>query len=787
MMMTRLSQAMRQSSDPRVTGRASKNAGFAFIEVAIASMVISLLVMSFIYVLQLTQKGTLSTKWRNQAMQVARDQMELIKADLMATQWDGIGVDTAPDYGYYEPVTVRMRRGNIIYIADATVRYVKLDGYDKEMDPDSGSYQEEPVFIPPYPDVNPTALPADAGFRYEDVAPSSDDEHYIVYVPTPDGVPGAAQVSDVVLIRIDVYWRETRPRKVDIKTASHRFEGYQNIYIESLVSNRKISPPAGTLKVTVQDSGTSDPVPGANVYLSQDAVVIDLLKSGADGSVTFKNVGSAPPLGLYTVYTKNNESIQYGDDLAGQTGVAVLPQIENDAGLLQVPPLTGGDLVVRVWAKKGIPGPLYPLMPIQGALVVVNDQFSEPLLTDSNGYAIFAYPNRIEPGPVQIVAKIFDPLQNFETNIPSIENGVQSGMISRTIFQFPSSNTDLDITMEDPYVKTTFTMSLLDVNGACIPLADRPFRVEVFDGDSPFVTQNIFEQFGPGCDVTLLLNTGTHLTTVTITDGDGAPKDWIAFNGSMNYFGAPGSTVAIGFGEAADLFPGQIPVAKLVGSVDGLGAFDYSEFQVGLYDTTTDVLLYSYPVDPDGNFDHDEIPAQVTGTADYDIKLILDPEYTSVTSSPPASEYPDMQFTRGQEIDLGTPSFTIYRGIGYLSGIVNNTNNNTIATGVMVMAVADPLGTDPAPPTELSHNIANVYIATTGEDGRYSIMVPTAVGGTEYDVYAYHTPRKINTNGSMSYTATIEESIMDQVVQSTHTLQAPLTANFTFTVGAGYE
>jgi len=792
-----MKQNINASSDKRPAG---KNAAFAFIEVAMASMVISLLVLSFIYVLQLTQKGTLSTKWRNQAMQVARDQMELIKSDIVAMPWEEIGVDTFPDYDYYQPVTVKMARGNIVYIADATVRFVDLEGYDNE------AGQDDPLFVPPYPAVTPTAFPHPGGYRFADPNPNTYNAHHIVYVPTPVGVPGAAQISDVVLIRVDVYWKESRPRKVDITEPSHRYEGYQNIHLENLVSNRKINPPSGNLYVTVEQiGGGNPPIGGANVYLI-DVVTgeeVDLQKSEASGDVTFEDV----PAGFYSVISKNNESIQYGDDLDGPTGEPVggyevlAEQTVGGGDTLRLPLLSGGDVEGRVWARVQQADLTFLIEPVSFATVSTTDQLSDPVVTDANGYFKFDGANQVQLGTWNFWAVIYDGTRWFETenppdlSAPQTLNGVKNNpalVLTVLVSGMPDKDdTPVSIMMNDEYNKTFYNMDVRDPDGNCLPFPNAfPVTIQVNDGAPLEEGKNLVIQTGPGCDFTMELVTGTHFTQVFINDVDGAPKDWKAFEGDIDYTGNPGDTITIANGVAPGLFPLQQPVATIGGTVGGLGGFDYSEFQVGLYDPSNWDLLYSFPVDSDGTIGHDEIPAQVSAITEYHVRLIIAPEYTVVADPGPGNYFPSIQFDQGVLFDLGgTPSFEIFRQIGYLSGIVKNEHDNVISTGVMVMAVVDGV----APPTELSHNVANVHIATTGEDGRYNLMVPSGIGRTTYDIYAYHTPRKINTNGSMSYKVTLQVDAQDQTVLGSHTLQAPLTVDFTpavgrgFNVGAGYE
>ena len=737
-----------------------------YIEVAVASMILTILILTMIYVLQVTSKGVFKAQLKDSAMSMTREKIEDIKSEILNLPWGRANIDRQEnDYNEHplEAVTVRGRR----YLMDAEVRYV--NDVARVVTPEGGS--------------------------------NTQLAHVYEYVPTPRPWPEEdIELSNLIRIEVELLVEDDQVTHVEIDEdgkwevdpvtndwvlyEERDFSGAATVYHGQyrrftqvgIVTNRELQSPMGSIVVYVYDEDTGLPLEGALVYLYRMDTwqLVKAVAADADGKVLFEDVPKSAP--NYWLKSLNNYPIGYHDEeqptnidwpAAGleveedtEHGGAIFELAQHDMGVVD------GLVLIDRWEDElAAVSQVCDFTGVSRAVVSCSDLYSVPTTTDGSGYFQFSGENRLEPvTTADFFAATYNANFSFSyfNNPPTVTaldcddragltNGLSGAVTGVTIHAEPTVNAPLTIVLWTEY----FTVDLVgQVTGydedlppdAPITLAAaHPITVTVVDGAPQIFGDNpvTIDQTTGG--FTVKSGLGLHSFIVE-------PKDQGA--GNVPYYAplsfalpAPVTCDATCGPISVDVYPLQ-PVGTLVGSVGGMGvAYDYSDIIIGVYNAGESEPLVAFNPDANGEFEHNWVPtSNESDGRELDVRPILSNEFAN--SPDEITEF----VTFGSAVTLPDNadgfSFTISRENAYIEGWAVWPDLKPVRNGLLVMAVPNGKSF----PGSLSPGTTYYYSACTDSEGHFKVRVGI-IGGTTtlYDVRCYNQLNDVDEYGQPTY------------------------------------
>ena len=709
-------------------------------EVAIGTLVISLLLVTAVLTLRVTERGTVSDKKRQDALDLAKGKAEDMKSYLGGETWGNMIIDQrfpptqtpmVTSYNAYSPQTITMGKNQ--YILKPEVRYVYSDA---------------------------TSL--------------------LQYVPTP-GTAATPEYGDMVRIRVDAYYGPVS-EWVPLPTAEAVSNTANRMVYTNLLTN-KIFDVSSTNSINGHVYGGSNPCPGFNpepvgiggvvVGIFEGAEQIQTAITDSSGFFQFQSV----PVGTYYIEIVSEPGY---DPINGFS--CNYPEPVTISSTQGVTDIWLGSTPIQVWNyygvvayAPGVPQPLTPtpvivsptptIVPVPNAIVFSNDGNSLPVTASSSGaYTITGVRSTPVAGHSydRIQANVASPTpvmaENFNcTNCPPPGTVFQSFSIGSATFVGPITlfvNSAIANTMPVTFV-------ILDNDGpAVIPSAFYPITLKVADGSAspPAVTLT-----SPSTSVTLNVQMGAPFVTVNLKN-NASTIGFTTFSQAINVDASVTMPVTLD----------NFEVGSCAGTVAGMGAsFDYTQFKVLAQDTNGQ-YTYQIPVSYDG--------ASTFGTFNYTSFRTPNispynrvPVYTfSINSGGNySSTQEDQAVSWDGAVTLASPLELTALNV-YMAVTVTQ-KGTAYPYGSWVSAQMWPSGTAPsAPPTTgLGNGFATnfYYSGLTKGDGTCQIQVELDKGGaTTYTV-----------------TAQIVDPTSYAVTQQAQTLTVPVTASYAYPQGVSFN
>ncbi len=690
-----------------------------FAELAIASVIVSLLMLVAVSTMKITERGTLEQKRRQQALSMAKERAESVKNSIYTGDWNNVKVDqrfppvTPADtpYNNYPPVTLRAE--NSRFIIDTEVRYVKAD---------SGTT--------------------------------------LVYVPTPE-TDATPETGDLLRIRTDVFYG--KPAEwVPLPTLEARGESPRQRGIYSNLVNRRRADPTGTDII----SGAVSVYTAMGMPISR-AVSVEvaayegsnkIASSVTDSNGIFQLTDLPPGIFILSVTSAPGYSIPL---LANQplnfSNPVTIPAQAAGSKFLKVNPLVVTGIVGSVFystpaitpSVTPMPVPTF-VLPAAGVVVSADDGNSDPVTTwASGGFAIFNVRRTPEPDPAATyTVRAFDGA-NYGTGYfnPAAPAPV-------TLFICQPVTTNMSV-----------TLSVLDEKGMLLNASYYPITIDIQDDtatDKKYTLQNINT---PSIPAGISYGSGGFKASVSMKDAP--PPDFQNFKDYVGVDPTVTPVLPVTFVSYA--------VGTAAGKLYGLGNFAYdSGFQVVASDVSGTFPSVDIPVTHTSGMTYGGFRWETLRIGEVGANVKSRQWTFSIKSN--TGEFSSNQLTtwvvHGQAVTLPDPGLLVTPRFAHMSVVVRR-SGVAYTMGAFIAAIA---GAGVTLPGGLGSGYAVSNYFSTATDGSGVADLKVAL------VNPYPTPSIYTVHARIVDPVTAAPLTLSQgaTLNSSHDAGHPLTLTYSF-------
>lgn len=350
-------------------GRDDQRGMLTFVELAVASVIVSLLMLTAVSVMKITNTGTLQQKRRQQAQNMAKEKAEEIKNTIYTGNWNNVLVDerfpmgqtVASPYNSYPPTTIYLE--NTRFVLDPEVRYVDA--------------------------TNPTT---------------------IRYIPTPASAE-TPEWGDMLRIRVDAYYGKT-DEWVPLPTLEAGQRPLRNREVYTNLVNRRRADTAGT--ELIQGAVSLYSTAGVPLGVARNVEVsaydgANKIKTAITDNNGIYQLADLPP-GRFTVLVDTAPGYQLpppANQPLNFTNPVTLPAQSLGPKFLKVNPLSAINIPgIVVYTTPAVTPSVTPLpvfvatIPVSQAVVYATDGNSRPTTAIAGWFDIVNAKRTPEPNPV---------------------------------------------------------------------------------------------------------------------------------------------------------------------------------------------------------------------------------------------------------------------------------------------------------------------------------------------------------------------------------------------------
>jgi hypothetical protein len=702
----------------------------SIVELMIGTLIIALLLLVAVSTLRITERGTVSQKKREQALNLAKARTEELKSYLSSQKWNNMKVDVrfpptqtpaVGSYNAYEAATVTL--GKQRFIVKPEVRYVFSDATNR-----------------------------------------------LHYMPTP-GDAVTDEIGNLLRIRVDAYYGDPATWRAIPTVEAGNLPLSDRVVYTNLLANRTINVGAlGQIWGYVfEGCSPTLPVDNVEIGLYQGAVQMYRALTDSTGYYFFNEVAA----GAYNIqitsspgYSSqgpcnftNPVTLTAGNNLTNQQmGVTLIPNWNYFGVVVKSTPV-----ITPVIPPAHTPTPNMTATPViftvPGAVVFADDGNSSPTTASASGaYTILNVRSTPVAGHTYDTIEADDlPTTQMGQNYnwghwmyPHFHMGAATYIGPITIYVNSSMTNTLPVTFivldeESHTLSGNYPMTLLVADGSVSP---------------PVATINL-----PNFAVTMNVHPGNPFVTVRLNNNT-SPPSWLTFNQSL----------ALDATTAQPVTLMNYAVGGMAGTVCGMGAsFNYSQFNIMAQDDQNQ-FTYKIPVSYDGsatfgtfNYQFLRTPLQAPYGGDlfYSFMAVGSGEYTSTVERKDAR--------RGQARVLDDPIRV--SPLNVYAAVTVKTGGQPYAHGSWVSAQMVPPGSTPvpSPPTAGMGNgftVSYYFSTVTKGDGTGLVQVQLAGGqATTYIFSAQIVNPDSFAASTMSQTFTVDK---------TNTFTSPKGVSFSF-------
>ena len=673
--------------------RLSEKGLLTFAEIAVGTLIIALLIVVAVSTLRVTEKGTISQKMRQQALNLAKARAEELKSYIGSQNWDNIQVDVrfpptqtpaVASYRGYAPQTVTL--GLNTFIVDPEVRYV-----------------------------------------------NSDSTNQIVLIPTP-GTVGTPEISDMVRVRVDSYYG---PVSEFIPLPTAEIQGplmnrmvYSNIVAHNVIAVGGVGQISGYVYI---NCNSAQPVTNTSVEVGL-YVGVQKLQSALTDNYGFFSFTSVPagvmslqvvscpgyqPVAGYACNFTNPVTLTAGNSLNNLwLGVTPLTVQAYYGVVMNSAPLV---FPVIPTSPTPTPNPLMTPVPLSGAIVFADDGNSLPVTSSASGaYTI----TQVRATPV--ATHLYDTLEadSWATTQMGKNYNVGTGM---TTGNYVSGGVQyigpITIFINSTIANTQpVTFYIKDEQGGNLTGSYYPVTLSVQDG-SASPPSTIITASGASGPFVLNVHQGAPIVNVDLKNNT-SPPAWVTYHQPVNV-------------DASLTSPVTLPnyaVGSAAGTIAGMGAgFDYTLFTIRARDDQGQ-FVYNIPVVYDGastfgtfSYQYLRTPLNVGGDLIYNFTADGGGDYTSTT------ETKDIQKGTTRNLDntiLVTP-LNVYANVTVTKG------GPAYPYGAWISAQPGSLAAPVTSGMGNGYSVTNYFSTVTKGDGTGQVQVQLVSGSsTTYTFFA---------------------------------------------------